>query len=300
MSRTGRIVVCGVGLKGAILIEGILKKGIPIDQIVTYRQSDDRSGSFERIIEVAARHSINMLETCNPVAQAEDLIFLIGWQYFLPVVTPSTIVFHDSLLPRYRGFAPTVTALINGDREIGVTALAPTQTIDAGPIIAQRSLPISYPIKIQTALEQQAVLMIDIAVEIVERWQRRELSSTPQREDGATFSIWRDEADYEIDWSKSAHAIERFVNAVGYPYAGATTIVGEERIRVLDVTSLPDMRFEIRDVGKIWNLENGRPTIVCGDGMLKINNCCHEDGSEFLFRRLRMRLGRSLIRNLSR
>lgn len=293
MSRTGRIVVCGAGLKGAILVEGILKKGIPIDQIVTYRQPDDRSGSFERMREVAARHSIDMLETRNPVTQPEDLTFLVGWQYLLPKVTPSTITFHDSLLPRYRGFAPTVTALIKGDREIGVTALTPTQAVDAGPIIAQRSLPISYPIKIQNALEQQAALMIDMAIEIVEQWRYGELSSTQQPEDGATFSIWRDDTDYEIDWSKSAQTIERFVNAVGHPYAGASTSVGKERIRVFDVTVLPDMRFEIRDVGKIWNLENGRPTIICGEGMLKINNCCHEDGSKFIFQRLRLRLGPS-------
>jgi methionyl-tRNA formyltransferase len=81
------------------------------------------------------------------------------------------------------------------------------------------------------------------------------------------------------------------VNAVGHPYAGASTSVGKERIRIFDVTVLPDMRFEIRDVGKIWNLENGRPTIICGDGMLKINSCYREDGSEFLFRHLRLRLG---------
>jgi methionyl-tRNA formyltransferase len=291
MSRTGRIVVCGVGLKGAILVEGILNKGIPIGRIVTYRQPDDRSGSFERIREVAARHSIDILETRNPVAQPDDLTFLVGWQYLLSNVTPSTIVFHDSLLPRYRGFAPTVTALIKGDREIGVTALAPTQRVDAGPIVAQRSLAISYPIKVQNALEQQAALMIDMAIEIVGQWRLGELSFTPQLEDEATFSVWRDDADYEIDWSNSAHTIERFVNAVGHPYAGASTSVGKERIRVFDVTVLPDMRFEIRDVGKIWNLENGRPTIICGDGMLKINNCCHEDGSEFLFRHLRLRLG---------
>lgn len=293
MSRTGRIVVCGVGLKGVLLIKGILKKGIPIGQIVTYRQPDDRSGSFERMHEVAARYSIDMLENCNPAARPEDLTFLVGWQYFLPKVTPSTIIFHDSLLPRYRGFTPTVTALIKGDHEIGVTALTPSQIIDAGPIVAQRTLPISYPIKIQDALEQQSALMIDMAIEIVEQWRDGKLSSTEQPEDGATFSIWRDDTDFEIDWSKSAQTIERFVNAVGHPYAGAKTSVGKQKIRIFDVTVLPDMRFEIRDVGKIWNLENGRATIICGEGMLKINNCCHEDGPEFVFQRLRVRLGPS-------
>jgi methionyl-tRNA formyltransferase len=292
MSQAGRIVICGVGLKGATFVEEIFQKGIKIDSIVTYPQEDDQARSLERLRNFAERQSINLLQTRHPILRPEDLTFLVGWQYLLPAVTPSTVVFHDSLLPRYRGFAPTVTALINGDREIGVTALSPTDGVDEGPIISQRTLPISYPVKIQTALELQAGLMTEIAVDIVDQWRRSELLSTPQQEDAATFSIWRDDADYEIDWSNSAAAIERFVNAVGHPYAGARTRVGGvETVRVLDVTVLPDMPFEIRQAGKIWSLDNGRPVVICGDGMLRIDNCRRGDGSEFLFQRLRSRLG---------
>lgn len=292
MSQTGHIVVCGAGLKGVTFIEGILHRGISIGSIVTYRQPDDQARSFERLRSVAQRLSIELLETHHPVLRPQNLTFLVGWQHLLPAVTPSTVVFHNSLLPRYRGFAPTVTALIKGDREIGVTALSPTDAVDGGPIIAQRALPISYPIKIQTALELQAGLMTDIALDIIKDWQHGTLPSTPQQEDEASFSIWRDDADYEIDWSNGAAAIERFVNAVGHPYAGArTTVGGTERIRVIDVTTLPDMAFEIRAVGKIWRLDNGRPIVICGAGMLKIDNCRREDGSEFFFRRLRARLG---------
>ena len=294
MSQAGCIVVCGVGLKGAAFIEGILQKGIDIGSIVTYPQTDDQARSFERLRNLATRLSINLLQTHHPVLQPENLNFLVGWQHLLPTVTPSTVVFHDSLLPRYRGFAPTVTALIKGDREIGVTALSAAEAIDEGPIIAQRSVPISYPVKIQTALELQAGLMTEIAADIVEQWQRGELLSTRQQENTATFSIWRDDADYEIDWSNSADAIERFVNAVGNPYAGArTTVGGAETIRVHDVTVLPDMPFEIREAGKIWRLDNGRPIVICGEGMLRVDNCRREDGSEFLFQRLRSRLGQA-------
>ncbi len=292
MSQDGGIVVCGVGLKGVAFVEGILGKGINIDSIVTYPQRDDQARSFDRLRNLCLRLSINLIETNHPRLQPDDLTFLVGWQHLLPAITASTVVFHDSLLPRYRGFAPTVTALIKGDREIGVTALSPTDTIDGGPIIAQRALRVSYPLKIRTALELQAGLMTDIAVDIVQQWRQGKLPSTRQQEDRATFSIWRDDTDYEIDWSNNADAIERFVNAVGYPYAGARTTVSEaETIRVLDVAVLPDMVFEIREAGKIWRLDNGRPIIICGVGMIRIDNCRREDGSEFLFQRTRARLG---------
>jgi methionyl-tRNA formyltransferase len=51
------------------------------------------------------------------------------------------------------------------------------------------------------------------------------------------------------------------------------------------------MPFEIRDAGKIWRLDNGRPIVICGSGMLRIDSCRCQDGSKFLFRRLRARVG---------
>ncbi|MBV9564997.1 MAG: hypothetical protein JOY90_31800 [Bradyrhizobium sp.] len=288
----GNIVVCAAGLKGFAFVEGLLQEGVKIDSLVTYAQPDDQARSFERICELAARASANLLETRHPTPRAGDLTLIVGWQYLLSQITPSTVVFHDSLLPKYRGFAPTATALIKGDREIGVTALHPNVGTDEGPIIAQRSLPITYPIKIETALTLQAGLMKDLAVDIIERWRRNRLFATPQHDESASYSIWRDDTDYEIDWSSNAQAIERFVNALGFPYSGArTTVGGTETIRIFDVTALPEMHFEIRDAGKIWKLDDGRPIVVCGAGMVRLEKWQHENRSEFAFQRLRTRLG---------
>jgi methionyl-tRNA formyltransferase len=292
MPRPKDIVVCGAGLKGAVFVEGLLEKGFSINAIFAYPQSGDMARGFELLKDIAKQKSIDLIETRRPSLEAEKLTFVVGWQYLLTSVTPSTVVFHDSLLPRYRGFAPTVTALIKGEREIGVTALRPSMAVDEGPIIAQRAQPISYPIKIEAALKLQASLMTDLAADIVATWQRfDQLTATPQRDDLATYSIWREDADFNVDWSKSGEEIERFVNAVGYPYAGArTTVDGGERVRIFDVTTAPDLPFEIRDVGKIWRLDNGRPIVICGTGMLRIDRCCREDGSPFILQRVRSRL----------
>jgi methionyl-tRNA formyltransferase len=52
---------------------------------------------------------------------------------------------HDSLLPKYRGFAPLPNALINGEREVGVTALFASEEYDMGDIVCQRRLAVEYP-----------------------------------------------------------------------------------------------------------------------------------------------------------
>jgi methionyl-tRNA formyltransferase len=292
MAKSGKIVVCAAGMKGFAFVEGLLEKGANISSIVTYMQADDQAKSFERLCELAAARSVRLLDNPRPALEPGDLTFLVGWQYLLSQITSSTVVFHDSLLPRYRGFSPTVTALINGDREIGVTALQPNDRVDEGPIFAQRSSMISYPIKIQEALTLQAASMADLAVEIVELWEQDQLAASPQQDGKATYSIWRDDQDYEINWAADACEIERFVNAVGYPYAGArTTVDGIEILRILDVSVASDLHFEIRDAGKIWKLDDGRPIVVCGSGMLRVDRWRSETGKPFAFQRLRTRLG---------
>jgi methionyl-tRNA formyltransferase len=51
--------------------------------------------------------------------------------------------------------------------------------------------------------------------------------------------------------------------------------------------------LEVRDPGKIWRFDHGRPIIVCGVGMIRVDKWRREDGSEFAFERLRRRLGRA-------
>ena len=290
----GRLVIGVVGLKGLAFTETLLQNAISIDEIVTYQQADDRADSFNRLRDIANTLSICFTDTRYPRVQFRDLAFLVGWQFLLPHADADIIVFHDSLLPRYRGFAPTATALIKGDTEIGVTAISPCEAVDEGPVLGQKSTTISYPIKIKEALSLQAKLMGELAIELIGQWRKGILTCAPQRPDRATFSIWRDEHDYEIDWSMSAAEIQRLVDAVGYPYLGArTTVGGMTIIRVHDVSVIGDVVFEIRNVGKVWQLDEGRPIVVCGSGLLRIDHCTTENGSTYRFGHLRVRLGKS-------
>ena len=83
MTKTGKVVVCAAGLKGFAFVEGLLQKGAELDSIVTYAQADDQARSFDRLRELAAHRSINLLETRHPTPRAEDLTFLVGWQHLL-------------------------------------------------------------------------------------------------------------------------------------------------------------------------------------------------------------------------
>jgi methionyl-tRNA formyltransferase len=220
-----------------------------------------------------------------------DLIFLVGWQYLLAEVDERMVIVHDSLLPRYRGWAPTVTALINGEPELGVTALRPVAAVDAGPVLGQRRWTVRYPMAIADALDQQAAHMADLLLDVVAAWEDGRLMARPQDESQATYSLWRDGDDGWIDWSWDAARISRFVDAVGFPYSGARTSYDGAELTVHRVEVVDDLRFEDRVPGKIWSLTSDGPIVVCGTGMVRISEARDPTGAQAVFGRRRRRLG---------
>ena len=152
-------------------------------------------------------------------------LFVAGWQYLIPLALDRLVVFHDSLLPALRGFAPTVTALISGTDRIGVTAFRPVEHPDAGPVYAQAAATVAYPIKIRDAYDRLAGCYAEAGRAVLSsiREGRLQTSARPQDEARATYSIWRGPDDYVVDWSWPAERIRRFADAVGWPYEGART-----------------------------------------------------------------------------
>jgi methionyl-tRNA formyltransferase len=276
--------VCAVGLRGAHFLTGLVARGMQIAAIASYRQPNDRSESHRAIAKVAAELRIPITFTKKPCFHVDGLTFVVGWQYLFNECPPNVIVFHDSLLPRYRGFSPTVTALLNGDQVVGVTALQPSSRVDAGPILAQQSAQVVYPIKIAQVLALQAEAMVNLAEKIVHQAQTVGIAGTEQDEAQATYSLWRDETDYLINWADSSEQIKRMIDAVGYPYDGAKTYHGERELVIEDASVVDDLAFERRDPGKVWRLDNGRPVVVCGAGLLRIERFRFCDRRDLPFR----------------
>lgn len=207
---------------------------------------------------------------------AADYSIAISWRWILNNVQ-GLIVMHDSLLPRYRGFAPLVSQLINGDTEIGVSALWAEQDYDTGDIIYQSSVSIAYPIKILAAIDSIGQCYSNCLLYILQELRdNSSLSSTPQDHRKATYSLWRDQQDYWINWNDPAERIARFVDAVGMPYKGAASLCNGDKVIIWEASSVPDLAIENRCPGKVLRLQDGRPVVVCGSGLLIIEDGIHE------------------------
>lgn len=139
---------------------------------------------------------------------------------------------HPSLLPRYRGSAPVQAAILNGDAETGVSIIKLIRRMDAGPIVAQRRVPLDGTETAGALSEHLAELAGTMLPDVVASWVAGSLTATPQDDSAATYTRELTPADARIDWRKSAVEIERLVRAM-QPWPKAWSVLEGRRLAVL-------------------------------------------------------------------
>lgn len=150
---------------------------------------------------------------------------------------------HGSLLPKYRGAAPINWAIINGERETGVTTFFLRRRVDTGAVILQRRMPIGPEM---TAGELHDAMMIVGADAVADTLRMIEQgTAVPMPQDDTLASgapkIFRD--DCRIDWNRPAERVHDFIRGLS-PHPGAFTMHGERllkiyRSRIADRPPLP-------------------------------------------------------------
>ena len=281
-----------LGVKGFRVLESLIKKyGTEIiDSVIIGRDKNILDDYFTEIISICDRNSISHIERLEDNLNTKIFSIAVGWRWIIDLErVEKLIVLHDSILPKYRGFNPLVTCLINGDSEIGVTALFANEKFDRGDVIYQSKSKIKYPIKINDAIGISINNYIVVVTKIIEDLNKgKELPRFGQIDSDASYSLWRDEEDYQINWAWENYKIKRFIDAVGDPYLGAVSIVDNKKIRIVEVEELENIIIENRTPGKIIYFENDCPVVVCGFGLLKINKMTCEKKT-FILNKLRVR-----------
>ncbi|MBN1813825.1 MAG: methionyl-tRNA formyltransferase [Anaerolineae bacterium] len=175
---------------------------------------------------------------------------------------------HASLLPRWRGAAPVVAAILAGDEVTGVTIMKMDAGLDTGPTLKQ-----SKPQKIETEytraeLEKRlAQAGADLLIETLPAYLAGDLVPQPQPEEGVTYAPQLRKEDGQIDWRKSAVELDRQVRAVT-PWPGASTTLQGRRFKILQAIPLPDWRGDAPP-GTIVALAGGC-AVATGRGALRL------------------------------
>lgn len=241
-----------------------------IDFICIGKDSNLEDDCSDKIKELCEIHSIAYFfkESLSEKKLNSDFYIAISWRWLLDL--PNLIIIHDSILPKYRGFAPLVNMLINGENEIGATALFASNEYDKGDIIAQEKTAIQYPITIAEAINVVSNSYVNLVNQILSQSISNSFKPKQQNESEATYSLWLDQEDYFIDWNWTAEKIKRKIDACGFPYDGAKTILENDIIVIEKAEEEQDVQIENRTVGKVIFVKDNCPIIVCGKGLLRL------------------------------
>ena len=144
---------------------------------------------------------------------------------------------HASLLPRHRGAAPIMAAILMGDPETGVTLMQMQAGLDTGPILAQKAVPISPDDTTGTLTTKLSHLAADLVTETLPRILSGSIVARPQDETQATLFKTIGKEEGLIDWTRTAVEIERRVRAFN-PWPSAFTFWQNRQLKILRARAL--------------------------------------------------------------
>jgi len=174
---------------------------------------------------------------------APDLIVVAAYGRILPqdiLDEPKygCINVHSSLLPRYRGSAPIHWAILNGDKESGVTIMQMVLALDAGDILAQTSTPIDPDETVESLHDRLAVLGARLLTETVQGIETGSVRPIPQDESQVTLAPMLSRALSPMDFTRPARVLHDQVRGL-IPWPAAVTELNGVRCKVFS-TSVPN------------------------------------------------------------
>ncbi|MDR0614639.1 MAG: methionyl-tRNA formyltransferase [Lactobacillales bacterium] len=247
-----RVVFMGTPAFSVPILEGLIEQDYQILAVVTQpNRKVGRKGVLTPppVKVVAQKYNLLTLQPEKIASPAEvdkildlnpDLIVTAAFGQFLPeklFKTPKfgAINVHASLLPKYRGGAPVHYAIINGESKTGITIMMMAKKMDAGDIIAQKTLSITKKDNVGTMFEKLSLLGRDLLLETLPAYLEGKIKLLPQNEDAATFSPNITCTQEQINWQKEAMAINNQIRGM-YPWPIAYTIYKDLRIKIHQAT----------------------------------------------------------------
>ena len=190
----------------------------------------------------------------------------------LAIPSKGALNLHGSLLPKYRGCAPINWAVINGEKETGVTLHLMAEKVDAGDIVAQKKISIGANDTAKDVHLKAAKAAADLLNAELPKLAKAKgrVKGKKQNEKEATYFHRRKPADGAIDWSKSASEVRNLVRGVTMPYPGAFSYLGDKKYLIWDVSEVKTpAKAKTAKPGTILSV--APLTVACGSGAVRIN-----------------------------
>ncbi len=167
---------------------------------------------------------------------------------------------HGSLLPKYRGAAPTNWAVINGDKTSGVTIIKMNERMDEGDIILTREIRIEGEDTNITLSEKLSELGAEALIAALDLIEKKAAAPEKQDDSKATYAPKLKKEDGLIDWNEPAAVIHNKVRGL-LPWPGAYTHYSGKILKILKTETL-DAGLEDLETGEVADISKDRGIVV--------------------------------------
>ncbi|MHA4906088.1 methionyl-tRNA formyltransferase, partial [Streptococcus constellatus] len=203
------------------------------------------------------------------MALSADGIVTAAFGQFLPSKLLDSVNFavnvHASLLPKYRGGAPIHYAIINGDKEAGVTIMEMVKEMDAGDMIARRAIPIEETDNVGTMFEKLALVGRDLLLDTLPSYLAGDIKPVPQDKNQVTFSPNISPEEERIDWTKTNRQLFNQIRGM-YPWPVAHTLLNGERFKIYEATPVEGTG----QAGEILAIRKKELIVAASEGALSL------------------------------
>lgn len=289
-----RIVFMGTPDFAVASLEKIIAAGHNVVAVVTAPDRPAGRGQkllFSAVKEAALKHSLPVLQpeklkNENFIADLKKLnadLFVVVAFRMLPEVIWSmppkgTINLHGSLLPQYRGAAPINWAVINGEKETGVTTFFISHEIDTGNILENRKVEITEKDDAGTVHDKLMEIGAQLLTETIGKIERNEIVGKPQENFIGTTElkhapkIFRETC--HIDWNNTNENIFNLIRGLSpYPAAYADLFSeGKEKVSIKIFETIKETNIKKREPGHIETDGKTYLRVFTKDGSLSITS----------------------------
>jgi methionyl-tRNA formyltransferase len=172
------------------------------------------------------------------------------------------------LLPRWRGAAPIVWAVADGDAVSGVCLMQMEAGLDTGPVLASQQTPIKAHETAGDLHNRLAQLGGNLLVHSMPELLEGALTAQPQNDDAATYARKLRREDGLIDWGLNAVVVDRRIRAFN-PYPGCVASLDEQPIKIWRSVLVDDQRAH-GEPGAVIEIDEEGIVVACGEGSVRL------------------------------
>lgn len=278
-----KIIFIGSAAFAVPSLETLTKTNHEILEVVTQPDKPAGRGMEIRSCPVAEFANKNHLKLFQPISVKKtdviehfkklgpDLVVVVAYGKILPkdllnIPPLGCINVHASLLPKYRGAAPINWAIVNGEKETGVTTQKISEELDAGDVLLLARTPIGEKETSSELYERLSTMGAKLLIETIEKIEHGKIKPTPQDHSKATYAPIIKKEDGRIDWSLSAAAILNRIRGF-YPWPGTFMTLDGKQLKIYSANVI-DRNVDAK-CGEI--IEAGEKFVItCGCGALEL------------------------------